>query len=224
MRPGAVMIFAAGFGTRMGALTSNRPKPLIEVGGMTLLDRTLALAEGIERKAVNTHYLAGQIATHLAGRDVVLSNEAGEILDTGGGLKAALPLLAADPVFTVNSDAVFAGPNPFDVLSDAWNPDTMEALLLLVPLSRAVGRQGGGDFTLRHDGRITRGGDQVFVGAQILHTARVVAWPERVFSLNRIWDAAAEAGGLFGVGYPGRWCDVGHPDGIAAAEAVLRDV
>lgn len=224
MRPGAVMIFAAGLGTRMGALTRDRPKPLIEVGGTTLLDRTLALTDGIGRKVVNTHYLGDRIAAHLAGRDVAVSHEAGEILDTGGGLKAALPLLGADPVFTVNPDAVFAGPNPFDVLASAWDPAAMEALLLLVPLSRAVGRQGGGDFALLPDGRIARGGGEVFVGAQILRTGRVAGWPDTVFSLNRIWDAAAAAGGLHGVRYPGRWCDVGHPGGIAAAEAVLADV
>ncbi len=224
MTPGAVMIFAAGFGTRMGALTRERPKPLIEVSGVTLLDRMLALADDIPRKVVNTHYLGDRIAAHLAGRDVTISDEPGEILDTGGGLKAALPILGTDPVFTANSDAIFAGPNPFDLLADAWNPDRMEALLLSVPLARAVGRKGGGDFTLAPDGLLHRGGDAVFTGLQILATERIADWPESVFSLNRVWDAAAAEGRLFGLSYPGSWCDVGHPEGIALAEHVLADV
>ena len=221
------MIFAAGFGTRMGALTKDRPKPLIEVGGMSLLDRTLALADaaGIRRKVVNAHYLGQMIADHLAGRDAEVSLEDPDILDTGGGLKAALPLLGGAPVFTANSDAIFDGPNPFGVLERAWGPET-EALLLVVPMSRAVGRLGGGDFSLKPGGEISRGGDHVYTGIQILRTERVAAETDAVFSLNRIWDAAGDEGGLRAVEYPGRWCDVGHPEGIETAEAVLdgRDV
>lgn len=224
MTAGAVMVFGAGFGSRMGALTKDRPKPLITVGGETLLDRALAQAEraGIGRRVVNTHYLGDRIAAHLEGRDVAISHEAEEILDTGGGLKAALPLLDADPVFTINPDAVFAGPNPFSVLSAAWDPGRMEALLLLVPAAAAEGRSGPGDFTLRSDGRLARRGDRVYTGAQILGTGRVARTPDRVFSLNRTWDAMAADGGLFGVAYPGRWCDVGHPGGVALAEAMLE--
>jgi MurNAc alpha-1-phosphate uridylyltransferase len=227
MRPDAIMIFAAGFGTRMGTLTKDRPKPLLSVGGETLLDRTLALSEaaGIGRKVVNAHYHADQIARHLAGRgDVHVAHETPEILDTGGGLKAALPVLGAGPVFTANSDAVFAGQNPFRALAAAWDPAAMDALLLLVPLGSAIGRQGGGDFVMDADGRLSRGGGLVYTGAQIADTGRVAEVPERVFSLNRVWDAMAAEGRLFGTVYPGRWCDVGHPEGIAQAEAVLADV
>ena len=221
----SAMVFAAGFGTRMGALTRNCPKALIPVGGTTLLDRTLALVAeaGIGRVVVNAHYLGGRIEAHLAGRDIRVSLEEPEILDTGGGLKAALPLLGADPVFTANSDAVFDGPNPFGTLRAAWDPEGMEALLLLAPLQRAVGRRQGGDFALAPDGRLRRGGDFVYTGVQILRTQRVAAHSGRVFSLNRIWSEMEAAGGLFGTVHPGRWCDVGHPEGIALAEGVLEE-
>lgn len=218
------MIFAAGFGTRMGALTRDRPKPLIEVGGQTLLDRTLDLAAGHRplRTVVNAHYLADRVVAHLEGRDVSVSVETPEILDTGGGLRQALPMLGEGPVFTANSDAVFDGPNPFATLAEAWEPGRMDALLLTVPLDRAVGRQGGGDFARGPEGRLRRGGDEVYTGVQIVKTDGLEAIPERVFSLNVLWDRMAEAGRLFGVPYPGRWCDVGHPAGIARAEAVLE--
>ncbi|MHA6347217.1 nucleotidyltransferase family protein [Roseivivax sp. CAU 1761] len=222
--PDALMVFAAGFGTRMGALTADRPKPLVEVGGRALLDRTLDLARAHRpqlRVVVNAHYRAPQIVAHLAGRDVHVSVEMPEILDTGGGLRHALPHLGRGPVFTANSDAVLAGPNPFDILAAAWRPD-MEALLLTVPLPQTVGRKGGGDFTLDAAGQLSRGGDAVYTGLQILRTEGLDEIAEPVFSLNRLWDAAARRDGLYGVSYPGRWCDVGHPGGIALAESLLE--
>lgn len=219
--PRALMIFAAGRGTRMGALTAARPKPLIEVAGRALIDHALALAAGCGPVVVNTHYLGGQLAEHLAGRAVRLSPEA-ELLDTGGGLKAALPLLGAETAFTLNSDAVWTGPNPLRTLAAGWGSG-MEALLLLVPRDRARGRQGPGDFALGADGRLIRGGDLVYTGAQILRTGPVAAEPGRVFSLNRVWDGMAARGGLFGTLHPGGWADVGHPAGIAEAEAMLAE-
>ncbi|ETX27911.1 nucleotidyltransferase family protein [Roseivivax isoporae] len=223
--PDAVMLFAAGFGTRMGALTADRPKPLIEVAGRTLLDRTLDLVRAVApaRVVVNAHYRAPQIVAHLAGRDVTVSVETPEILDTGGGLRHALPHLGPAPVFTSNTDAVWTGPNPFETLAAAWDPARMEALLLTVPEHRATGRQGPGDFTLGPDGRLTRGGPQVYTGVQILATDRLAAIPDRAFSLNRVWDAIARDGRLYGTEHPGRWADVGHPDGIARAETMLKE-
>jgi MurNAc alpha-1-phosphate uridylyltransferase len=219
----AVMIFAAGFGTRMGALTRDRPKPLLPVAGRTLLDRALDLAEGVPRRVVNTHYLGEQVAAHLAGRpDVLLSPEAPEILETGGGLRQALPLLAADPVFTLNPDAVWTGPNPLDTLRAGWR-DGMEALLLLVPSDRARGHSGAGDFEISPGGRLRRGPGAVYTGAQILRTGGLAAVPDRAFSLNLLWDGMAARGTLHGVLHPGGWCDVGRPEGIALAEAMLRE-
>ncbi|SDE38671.1 MobA-like NTP transferase domain-containing protein [Salipiger thiooxidans] len=221
--PDALMLFAAGFGTRMGALTADRPKPLIEVAGKPLIDHALDLTEGLGtlRRVANAHYRADQIEAHLLGREVAVSREEPRILDTGGGLRAALPVLDADPVFTLNTDAVWSGPNPLNLLTDAWDPDRMDALLLCVPLPRAVGRKGGGDFSIRDDGQLSRGGDFVYTGAQILRTGRLAEISEPVFSLNLVWNAMSADERLFGLPYPGRWCDVGHPEGIRLAEEML---
>lgn len=221
--PDALMLFAAGFGTRMGALTADRPKPLIEVAGQPLIDHALALADGFGplRRVANAHYRADKLEAHLAPHDVTVSREQPEILDTGGGLRHALPLLDADPVFTLNTDAVWSGPNPLRLLAEAWDPTRMDALLLCVPLANAVGRKGGGDFDILRDGRLSRGGDLVYTGAQIVKTKALHAVTEPVFSLNVIWNQMAEQGRLCGLPYPGQWCDVGHPEGIRLAEDML---
>ena len=219
------MIFAAGFGTRMGALTRDRPKPLLEVAGEKLLDRTLALAKaaGLGPVVVNAHYHADQIVTHLAGTDVHVSVEAPDILDTGGGLKAALGHLGKGAVVTSNSDAIWSGPNPFEALTAVWRPEAMDALLLCVPRAACVGRAGGGDFARAPDGRLSRGGELVYGGVQIIHADAAREEPDAVFSLNRVWDRLGARGRLYGCVYPGRWCDVGRPEGIALAEALLAE-
>lgn len=222
--PDAVMLFAAGFGTRMGALTRDRPKPLIEVAGKPLLDHALALTAQVPRRVVNAHYHADQIQRHLRDTGVAVSVEEPEILDTGGGLRNALPLLGPGPVYTLNTDAIWAGPNPLDLLAGQWDPDRMDALLLCVPLSQAVGRKGGGDFALQPDGQLSRGGDLVYTGAQIVKTDRLNRAGGKAFSLNVLWNEMAGEERLFGTAYPGRWCDVGHPEGITLAEAMLADV
>lgn len=227
--PFPLMLFAAGFGTRMGPLTADRPKPLIPVAGRALIDHALDLAQeaGVGRTVVNTHYRAEQIAAHLAGRGVAISHEAGQILETGGGLKAALPLLGAGPVAVLNSDGIWTGPNPLLTLAAAWDGRRMEALLLLLPLDRTRAHGPKGDFRLDAEGRLSRGQggeDHVYIGAQILNPDRIRAMPDRVFSLNRPWDAMIAAGTAYGVLHPGDWCDVGHPAGIAEAEALLQAV
>ncbi|WCR10754.1 nucleotidyltransferase family protein [Paracoccus stylophorae] len=221
MRP--LMIFAAGLGTRMRPLTQTRPKPLIEVAGQTLLDRALHLGRqaGCAPIAVNTHYLGQQIADHLAGQDVAISDEAGAILDTGGGLRKALPLLGSGPVMTLNPDVVWTGPNPLETLAREWR-DGMQALLALVPIDRATARQGAGDFALDGAGRIARRGDFVYAGAQIVDPDLLADITDDVFSLNRVWDAAIARGTGFGTVHPGGWCDVGRPDAIPLAEALLH--
>ncbi|SNS09500.1 MobA-like NTP transferase domain-containing protein [Antarctobacter heliothermus] len=216
------MLFAAGFGTRMGPLTADTPKPLIKVAGKPLLDHALSLTEGIPTRVVNAHYLADQIETHLAGRGVHVSTEQPAILDTGGGLRHALPILGPRPVYTLNTDAIWQGPNPLSLLRDVWDPTRMDALLLCVPLAHAVGRKTGGDFALQPDGRLTRKGDLVYTGAQIIKTDGLADITEPAFSLNAVWNTQAAANRLFGLTYPGHWCDVGHPEGIALAEEMLH--
>ncbi len=224
--PQSIMLFAAGFGTRMGALTRNRPKPLIEVGGRPLVDHTLDLVQGAGplRTVANLHYLADQLEAHLKPKGVLLSREEPEILETGGGLRAALPLLGAEPVFTLNTDAIWAGPNPLTLLQDSWNPDIMDALLMCVPVPNAIGHAGSGDFTADAEGRITRGPGLIYGGAQIIKTDGLGEFPEKAFSLNRLWDRMHDQRRLFAVEYPGKWCDVGRPEGIALAEGLLADV
>ena len=217
--PQGLMIFAAGFGTRMGALTATRPKPLIEVAGRPLIDHALDLAAeaGPLRTVVNLHYLGERIAEHLARRDVALAWERGLILDTGGGLRAALPLLPEGPVYTLNPDAIWTGANPLVALREAWDPERMSALLLL-------GRVGGrADFTRDAAGRIGRamGAGYRYLGAQILDPAGLAGIEGDAFSLNVCWDRLIAQRRAFGIVHTGGWCDVGQPAGIAEAEALL---
>ena len=224
--PDALMLFAAGFGTRMGDLTKDRPKPLIEVAGKPLIDHALEFVNELNPQHVvaNLHYRADQLSAHLAPKGVLLSNQAPDILETGGGLRAALPLLVTNPVFTMNSDAIWAGPNPLTLLQSAWDSERMDALLMCIPTSQTIGHTGQGDFIADQDGRITRGHGLVYGGAQILKTDGLQAFPQKAFSLNLLWDQMLVQDRLFALEYPGRWCDVGRPEGIALAEGLLADV
>lgn len=219
------MIFAAGFGTRMGVLTQSLPKPLIAVAGKPLIDHALAIADGagITKIVMNLHYMGGKIQAYLAGRQVGFSWENDQILDTGGGLKAALALLDTETVFALNSDAVWSGENPLLQLRAAWDPDKMDVLLLLLPQADALGHAGAGDFILAKDGRISRAKGvraPIYLGAQILKTSTVSARTETVFSLGKVWDDCIAAGRAYGIIHQGGWCDVGHPAGIELAESM----
>lgn len=225
--PRSLMLFAAGLGTRMAPLTADRPKPLISVAGRPLIDHALDQTVGIDRIVVNLHYRADMIRDHLRGRvNIAFSDETDTLLETGGGLKQALPLLGNAPVFTLNTDAVWTGPSPIATLGKAWDPERMDALLLLVPKARATGHTGQGDFLMDEQGHLSRGPGLVYTGAQILRTDGLAAIPDPVFSLNRLWDRMGVSRRLFGVVHPGGWCDVGRPDAIALAEDLLgrRDV
>lgn len=225
--PYPLLIFAAGFGTRMGALTAALPKPLIPVAGRPLIDHALAVANeaGVARTVVNMHYLAPLLMDHLRGHDIEISYEQGQILETGGGLRAALPLMGPGPAMVLNSDAVWTGANPLLQLARGWDEDRMDALLLLLPLARARGHGPKADFHLAPDGRISRGRgdeDHVYLGASMIRTDRLSAIKEDVFSLNRPWNDIISDGRAYGVVHDGGWCDVGTPAGIAVAEALLR--
>ncbi|WP_298947221.1 nucleotidyltransferase family protein [uncultured Paracoccus sp.] len=219
------MIFAAGKGTRMAPLTDTRPKPLIEVAGRNLLDRALQMgrAAGAAPVVVNTHYLGQQIHDHLAGRDVRISDESGLLLETGGGLRKALPLLGESPVMTLNPDVIWTGPNPLSALQDGWDGRRMDALLMLVAHDRAQGRVGPGDFSLDASGRISRKGDFVYAGCQIIRTERLAEIGDEIFSLNRLWDLMVAEGRAYGIIHPGGWCDLGRPETILLAEAMLAE-
>lgn len=225
--PDALMLFAAGFGTRMGALTQDRPKPMIPVAGRPLIDYAIDIVDAadISTVVINLHYLPNEITRHLAHRkDLQFSPEI-KILETGGGLRAALPLLGDAPVFTLNSDAVWTGKNPLLQLRAAWDPAIMDALLLLLPATQAHGHSGRGDFLLEPDGKIERANGaegHVYLGAQILKTQGLSAISEPVFSLNRLWDIAISQGRAYGILHQGAWCDVGQPASISIAEGVLH--
>lgn len=232
------MVLAAGLGTRMRPLTEGCPKPLLPLGGRPMIDLVLdhAAAAGVRRAVVNLHYLGGMIRAHLAGREapeVAFSEEAPEILDTGGGVVRALPLLGAAPFYVANSDSVWLGPNPFEVLARAWDPARMDALLLLVARERARAYLRPGDFFLAADGDANgaaprrRGPGErapyVYSGAQIIAPAAFAEAPAGAFSLNLIWDRLIARGRLAAVVYPGGWVDVGTPAGLVEAEAALRE-
>lgn len=222
VNPDTVMLFAAGFGTRMGALTAERPKPLVPVAGHALIDHALDLTTeaGIDKIVVNLHYRGQMIRDHLAGRQILFAEEP-EILETGGGLKAALPLLGTDPVLTLNSDAIWQGPNPIEALLAAWDPARMDALMMLIPPEQALGYAGQGDFHMDEGGRLTRGPGAIYGGVQILKTEGLAEIDQNAFSLNLLWDQMLANGRLFGLTYPGTWCDVGNPDGLKLAEDLI---
>lgn len=236
--PKAAMVMAAGLGKRMRPLTATRPKPLVEVAGKTLLDHTLdrLRTAGVRKAVVNVHYLADALEAHLKNRveglEVVVSDERDLLLETGGGLIKALPLIDSDPFFVVNSDNLWVdGPvDTLRLLASAWDEERMDALLLLVPLARAYCHSGQGDFHMSAAGRLRRrrpGGVAPFVytGVQ-LASKRLLEGevPSGPFSTNLLWDRAIEKGRLYGVAHEGLWFDIGAPPNIRKAEEILAGV
>lgn len=231
--PDRGMVLAAGLGLRMRPITETIPKPLIEVAGRTLLDRVLDhfAAAGIVRAVVNTHYLGGMIAGHLKGRSapkIELSHE-DDLLETGGGVKKALPLLGEGPFFVANSDALWIdGPqNALGRLAALWDDTALDGLLLLHPTVSGVGYDGAGDFFLDPAGMLRRRGEGeiapfLFAGVQILHPRLFDDAPDGRFSLNVLYDRAIAAGRLHGVRHDGLWYHVGTPSHLAQADAALR--
>lgn len=224
--PQAALLFAAGLGTRMRPLTDDRPKPLIEVDGKPLVDHALDLVAplNLPRVVVNTHYRGDMLARHLGGRDIRISHESPEVLETGGGLKQALPLLGPGPVFTLNTDAVWRGPNPLQALRAAWDGEKMDALLLCVPKAHAHGHKGNGDFLIDTGGRLSRGPGLIYSGLQIVKPDGLSEIDDRVFSMWDLWRPMLAAGRMYGLAFDGHWCDVGYPGAIAIAEDMMADV
>jgi N-acetyl-alpha-D-muramate 1-phosphate uridylyltransferase len=232
--PNSAIVLAAGLGTRMRPYNGAIPKPLVPVGGKALIDYALdRLAEcGVERAVVNVHHLADALERHLAARKkpaVIISDERGALLGTGGGIANALPKLGAGPFFLVNSDTLWRdGPKPnFFRLAEAFDAGAMDALLLLAPTVGSIGYAGKGDFALLADGRLRRrtGTDAavpyVYAGAAILAPALFAAAPAGAFPLTHSFDQAANNGRLFGLPLDGLWMHVGTPEAVAAADAAL---
>ena len=227
------MVLAAGLGTRMRPLTLERPKPLVEVAGRTMIDHCLdKLAEaGIARAVVNVHHFPDMVRQHLTARTspaVAISDESGELLETGGGMLRAQPLLAADPFFCINSDNLWVdGPQDvFHQLSEAWHPATMDALLLVVPHARAANHKGKGDFHMDANGRLTlrrsgRIAQFIYSGIQLVSQRLLRDAPAGPFGTMVLWKRAMEEGRLYGVSHLGLWYEVGSPDAIAPTEAAL---
>ncbi len=230
------MLMAAGLGKRMRPLTATRPKPLVRVAGQPLIDHALDRVEaaGIRRVVVNVHYLADTVEAHLKARgrtrDVsyVVSDERAQLLETGGGLIHAAPLLGDKPFLCANSDNLWLdGPrDAIGLLAERWDDDRMDALLLLVSHARAHCHSGAGDFHMdavgclsrRRKGRVA---PFVFTGVQILSPRLLVDPPSPVFSTNVLWDRAIAAGRAYGLSHQGLWFDVGTPAALPVVEAVM---
>jgi MurNAc alpha-1-phosphate uridylyltransferase len=228
------MVMAAGLGKRMRPLTATRPKPLVEVAGQPLIDHVLdrLRSAGIGRVVVNVHYLADSIEAHLARKatdlEVIVSDERAQLLETGGGLMKALPLIEDDRFLVVNSDNYWVD-GPIDairLLSQRWDDATMDALLLMVPLARANCHRGIGDFHMAADGRIRRRrpgrvAPFVYTGVQMVSRRLLDGAPEGSYSTNILWDRALAAGRAFGIVHQGLWFDVGYPAAIRQTEMLL---
>ena len=226
------MVLAAGLGKRMRPLTASQPKPMVRVAGKPLIDHALDRLEaaGVTKAVVNIHYLADALVAHLKHREVpavTISDERELLLETGGGMVRASPLLP-DPFFCVNSDNVWLdGPrDAFHDLSQAWTPKRMDALLLLTPHTGTANFLGKGDVHMDGAGRLTRRRSGriapfVFTGIQLVAKRLLRDPPEGPFSTNLLWDRAIEEERLFGVVFTGRWFEVGTPQAIAPTEAAL---
>ena len=236
--PTTAMVMAAGLGKRMRPLTATRPKPLIEIAGKPLLDHVLdrLKAAGVRKAVVNVHYLADAIEGHLQhrakGMEFAISDERAQLLETGGGIAKALPLIDCDPFIAVNADNLWVeGPvDALKLLASGWDDARMDGLLLVVPLALANCHHGRGDFHMSATGALTRRRPRgvapfVYTGIQLL-SKRLFAGelPEGPFSTNLLWDRAIAKGRLFGAVHQGLWFDIGRPENIRIAEEMLRAV
>jgi len=224
------MVMAAGRGTRMRPLTDDRCKALVEVGGRALIDWTLdkLAGAGVERAVVNVHHFADRLEEHLARRaapHIIISDERDELLETGGGLAKAAPLLGDDPVFVANIDALWVdGETPeLDRLAAGFDAEAMDFRLLLSPMGRNLGFPGAGDFFLDAEGRLSRRGERdhapfAYAGVQVLHPRVLRGVEVEPFSTNRLWDAALAQGRVFGTPMDAFWMHVGDPDARDEAE------
>lgn len=231
--PRTAMVLAAGLGTRMRPLTDTMPKPMVKVAGKPLVDHVLdrLVDVGVTRAVVNAHYLADVLIAHLKERarpEIVISDERGTLLDTGGGVVKALPSLGTAPFYHLNSDTIWIeGVEPnLKRLADIFDPAAMDALLLLAPTTGSIGYLGRGDYFLGADSRLQKRGERdvapyVYAGAAIFSPALFANAPAGAFSLTQLFARAEAQGRLHGLRMEGLWMHVGTPDAIAAAENAI---
>lgn len=227
------MIMGAGLGIRMRPLTDDRPKPLISVGGRTLIDHSLdrLVEAGVTFVVINLHYKASMLKAHLAARsdlEIRYSDETDCLLDTGGGVAKALPCFAGEPFFVLNSDSIWleSQTRALCVMQNRWDAARMDGLLLLADIATALGYEGQGDFVMTGDGHLLRAKAQTgpayaYPGVQIVHPRLFRDCPTGAFSTNLMWDRAIAAKRLFGVRLDGVWIHVGTPLARELAEDYL---
>jgi len=232
----SAMVLAAGLGKRMQPLTDTMPKPLVPLNGRALIDHVLdrVADAGLSRAVVNVHYMADQIEAHVAARSrpvISISDERGLLLETGGGVVKALPLLGAAPFLIHNSDSVWIEPRGSNIarLIKAWDGSVMDSLMLLAPRVTSLGYEGRGDFQLSANGQVSRrlpdsDAPYVFAGVSIAHPRLFNGAREERFSLNVVWDKALERGRLFGLLLDGTWMHVGTVDALREAGRLLDDI
>jgi MurNAc alpha-1-phosphate uridylyltransferase len=231
--PEHAMVLAAGLGLRMRPITEHKPKPLVLLGGRTLLDRALdhLVSANISSVTINLHYLGNMIISHLESRkepDIFFSDEKNRLLDTGGGVKASLNSLGVNPFYVVNADIAWQdGSSPaLSRLAHFWQDDRMDVLLLLHPVDLATGYEGSGDYYINSEMGLTRSlksdtAPYVFTGIQLLHPRLFIDTPNTPFPLSFLYDRAQENGRLFGIIHDGAWHHIGTPSGLTEAEELF---
>ncbi|HXV00426.1 MAG TPA: nucleotidyltransferase family protein [Caulobacteraceae bacterium] len=229
--PDTAMVLAAGLGTRLRPLTDHGPKALVEVGGKALIDHVLdrLAAAGIARAVINVHAFADRLEAHVRGRpdlEVIISDERGALLETGGGLRKARSLLGAGPILVSNIDTLWTEEGLLDRLIAAWDPKRMDDLLAVIPMADTLGFGGPGDFFMGPDGRLSHRGEEstaplAYMGVHMLDPALIEAWPDGRHGVFEHWMGYAAAGRLHGLAARGLWMHVGDPAALAAAEARL---
>ncbi len=228
------MLLSAGLGLRMRPLTASRPKPLVEVNGKALIDFGLAklVNAGVKKVVVNVHHFPEQVeawALRQVAPEIKISDERRMLLDTGGGVALALPLLGSEPFFVLNSDSIWIDGkvSALHRLRSAWRDQTMDCLLLLCSLHKAIGYSGSGDFTMNENGRLlrsdeSRSGAVVYIGVCIIHPRLFSDAPNGRYSMNVVWDNAIANGRLYGLVHDGLWLHVGTPESVRLAEAEIE--
>lgn len=238
--PDIAMVFAAGLGTRMRPITDTLPKPLVEVGGKTLLDHVLdsLVSAGIKKAIVNIHYLPALISDHLQHRntpEIILSDESDKLLDQGGGIRKVLDTIGSDSFFITNTDSFWCG-NPgsktgsnIQRLAQQWDPDVMDVLLLLAPVTNSIGVDWKGDYLMHTDGTLERRGTRtsvpyVYAGVGIVKKSLFEDETQDVFGLSPFFDQAQAKGRLHGIELDGLWLHVGTPEAIEQANRALAEL